>query len=155
MPTLNHTFFTHRAARVWRGELFINRASKWEAGLVQAGPRQVLALAGKTGVVCGQQLTANPRRSAVTERLCTDRTAGVWSGEQDVTLRTVNQTGTLLSVTAQVLLSIRHHLTSADLTGVIGGMETLPWAVYFALKYTVITHGAALPGHVDEVVTGR
>ena len=76
------------------------------------------------------------------------------------------------------------YLTSADLTGVVSWMEAVTWAVHSALEYTVCsrtikedhqatwknweknswfvlfwivtsTHGAALPGHADEVDAGR
>lgn len=64
---------------------------------------------------------------------CTDRTAGVWTREQDVALRTVDQTGTLLSVTPQVLLSIRHHLgyTQVGLLRYYGTTITTTTTIYY------------------------
>lgn len=49
--------FTHRAARVRRVELFINRASKWKADLVQAGPRQVLNHRHRHSITALQNIT--------------------------------------------------------------------------------------------------
>lgn len=69
------------------------------------GHKNVTALLG------GSEIThkhSNKERNSVLT--CTDGAAGVWSREQDVALGTVNQAGTLLSVTPQVLLSVRHHL---------------------------------------------
>lgn len=153
-PSLQHTLITDGAAGVWGGELLVGGAAELQAALVETCPRQVLALAGEAGVICGQDLVTNQSSRTVTEGLCTDRTAGVRSREEDVAPGTVHQAGALLTVAPHMLLPIWHHLTRADLTRITNWVEAVSWAIHSALKHTVCTHWAALSRHADGVDAG-
>lgn len=114
-------------------------------------PGQVLALTGETRVISGMDLIANQGCCAVAQWLGTHGAAGVCSREEDMVFGAVHQAGTLLPVTTQVLLPVRHYLACADLAGVIRGVEAVSRAVHSTVVDAVCTHGAALPGDLDVV----